>query len=191
MNERDRMIAGLPYLPTDPDLHEDRMRAREILCELNNLSPRDVEGRTRLLGMLLGKMGEKSDVALPLLCDYGYNIEVGARFFGNYNLVILDCAKVVIGDDVMIGPNVGIYTAQHPLDAAERAKLIESAAPVTIGNRVWIGGGVTILPGVTIGDNAVIGAGSVVVRDIPANALAVGNPCRVVRMIASSDHSVS
>lgn len=183
MSEREKMIAGLPYMPTDQELNEDRMRAAEILHELNGLAPRDQEGRTRLLEKLLGKMGDNVNFALPLLCDYGYNIEIGDRFFANYNFVILDCTKVIIGDDVMIGPNVSIYTAQHPLDPEERVKCIESAAPVKIGNKVWIGGSATILPGVTIGDHAVIGAGSVVVKDIPANAIAVGNPCRVVRMI--------
>lgn len=183
MSERDKMIAGLPYLPTDPGLCEDRLRAATILHELNALPPGRMDECISLLTNLFGKMGGQAGFALPLRCDYGYNIEIGDRFFANYNLVILDCAKVIIGDDVMIGPNVSIYTAQHPLDPWKRAELIETTAQVKIGNRVWIGGSATILPGVTIGDNAVIGAGSVVVKDIPANAVAVGNPCRVVRMI--------
>ena len=116
-------------------------------------------------------------------CDYGYNIEIGENFYSNHNLVILDPAKVIFGDNVFIGPNCGFYTASHPLEAEERNKGIEMAKPIKVGNNVWFGGNVTVLPGVTIGDNCVVGAGSVVVKDIPANSVAVGNPCKLIRTI--------
>ena len=124
----------------------------------------------------------------PFLCDYGYNIEIGENFYANYNLIVLDCAKVTIGDNAFIAPNVGIYTAGHPLTAEQRNSGLEYAYPITIGNNVWIGAGVHICPGVTIGDNAVIGAGSVVVKDIPPHALACGVPCKVVRYITEDDN---
>ena len=136
-----------------------------------------------LLKRLLGKTGENLIIEPPFACDYGYNIEVGENFYANVNLVILDGAKVRIGDNAFIAPNVGIYTAGHPLDASDRNKGLEYAYPITIGDNVWIGAGAIILPGVTIGDNVVIGAGSVVTKDIPACSLAVGNPCRVIRKI--------
>lgn len=137
----------------------------------------------QLLKSFLGKTGNNLIIEPPFACDYGYNIEVGENFYANVNLVILDGAKVCIGDNAFIAPNVGIYTAGHPLDAEQRNRGLEYARPVTIGHNVWIGAGVNILPGVTIGDNTVIGAGSVVTKDIPSNVLAVGNPCRVVKEI--------
>lgn len=140
-------------------------------------------GGTELLKKLLGKTGENLIVEPPFTCDYGYNIEVGENFYANVNLVILDGAKVRIGDNAFIAPNVGIYTAGHPLDASDRNKGLEYAYPITIGNNVWIGAGAIILPGVTIGNNVVIGAGSVVTKNIPAYSLAVGNPCRVIKRI--------
>ena len=119
----------------------------------------------------------------PFHCDYGYNIEIGENFYANVNCVVLDEAKVKFGDNVFVAPNCGFYTAGHPIDAAERNKGLEYARPITVGDNVWIGAGVTVLPGVTIGDNCVIGAGSVVVKDIPANCIAVGNPCKVIKTI--------
>lgn len=136
-----------------------------------------------LIRKLFGKTGRNVWVEPYFLCDYGYNIQVGENFFANYHCVILDCAKVVIGDDVMFGPQVGVYTATHPLDASARSQGLESAKEVRIGSRVWVGAGARILPGVTIGENTTIGAGSVVCSDIPPNVLAVGNPCRVIRTL--------
>jgi maltose O-acetyltransferase len=136
-----------------------------------------------LLKDLLGKTGEDFTINQPFYCDYGCNIEVGERFFANFNFTVLDEAMVRIGDDVFIGPNVSIYTACHSTDPVKRNSRQEWAEPVTIGNNCWIGGSVVILPGVTIGDNVTIGAGSVVTKDIPSNTVAVGNPCKVVKHI--------
>jgi maltose O-acetyltransferase len=132
---------------------------------------------------LLGKTGNRFEIIAPFYCDYGYNIEVGENFFANHNTVILDGAKVRFGDNVFVAPNCGFYTAGHPLDAERRNQGLEYAKPITIGNDVWIGAGVHVMPGVTIGNNVVIGAGSIVVKDIPDNSVAVGNPCRIPKHI--------
>lgn len=188
MTEREKMIAGMMYNAEDAELLEGRMRARLLCRKFNDLMPDEEEERVKALKELLGKTGERIWIEQPFLCDYGCNIEVGERFYANYNLVILDCAKVTIGDNAFIAPNVGIYTAAHPIVAEQRnIHGFEFSAPVTIGNNVWIGGGVQICPGVTIGDNTVIGAGSVVTKDIPANVVAAGNPCRVLREITLDD----
>ena len=175
MTEKEKCRLGLLYDANyDPEILADRERAKELLYDYNHLRPSEQIGRTELLKKLLGKTGEN------LL---GYNIEVGENFYANVNLVILDGAKVRIGDNAFIAPNVGIYTAGHPLDASDRNKGLEYAYPITIGNNVWIGAGAIILPGVIIGNNVVIGAGSVVTKNIPAYSLAVGNPCRVIKRI--------
>lgn len=158
-----------------------RHEAAKLLFRYNHLNPEQKEERHAILKKLLGKSGNECTILPNFHCDYGFNIEIGEYFFANVNLVILDGAKVSIGDHVFIAPNVGIYTAGHPLDAKQRRQGLEYALPVTIGNDVWIGGGSNILPGVTIGNNVVIGAGSVVTHDIPDNSLAFGNPCRVIR----------
>ena len=126
-------------------------------------------------------------ITAPFWCDYGYNIRLGKNFYSNHNLVILDGAKVIFGDNVFVGPNCGFYTAGHPIDYERRNKGLEYAYPITVGSNVWFGGGVQVMPGVTIGDNVVIGAGSVVVKDIPSNCVAVGNPCKVIREITDED----
>ena len=132
---------------------------------------------------MLGKTGDKFLIEPNFFCDYGFNIEIGENFYSNHNLVILDPAKVTFGDNVFIGPNCGFYTAEHPINSIERNKGLEYAKPITVGNNVWFGGGVNVLAGVTIGNDVVIGAGSVVTKDIPANSVAVGNPCKVIRNI--------
>jgi maltose O-acetyltransferase len=184
MTEKEKCHLGLLYDANyDKELLADRERVKELLYDYNRLRPSQQEEKTQLLKSFLGKTGNSLIIEPPFACDYGYNIEVGENFYANVNLVILDGAKVRIGANAFIAPNVGIYTAGHPLDAEQRNRGLEYARPVTIGDNVWIGAGVNILPGVTIGDNTVIGAGSVVTKDIPSNVLAVGNPCRVVKEI--------
>ena len=139
--------------------------------------------REAIIRDLLGKTGKQFLIEQPFYCDYGYNIEVGENFYANVNCVMLDGARIIFGDNVFIAPNCGFYTAGHPLDVPRRNQGLEYAYPITVGNNVWIGAQVCVLPGVTIGDNCVIGAGSVVTKSIPANSLAVGNPCRVIRQL--------
>lgn len=187
MTEKEKMLSGQLYSPINEELENDRNRAKDLTFDFNNLRPSQSQEKEALLKQLFGETGEHVWVEQPFHCDYGYNISVGEHFYANHNCVILDCAKVTIGHHVFLAPNVGIYTATHPLDAETRNQFLESAKPVTIGDNVWIGGGVTIVPGVTIGDNTVIGAGSVVVKDIPSNVLAVGNPCKPVRTITPEE----
>lgn len=183
MNEKEKMLAGMLYNPETPELIADRERVKVLCFEYNNTIPNNREKRISLMSEILGKTGDKCWIEQNFWCDYGYNIEVGENFYANHNLTILDPAKVVFGDNVFIGPNCGFYTAEHPLKAEERNKLLEYAYPITVGNNVWIGGSVTILAGVNIGDNVVIGAGSVVTKDIPSNCVALGNPCRVIKTL--------
>lgn len=180
-NQKERMLAGLLYLADRDGLPQEREACQRKLYEYNNLPPERWGEREGILRGLLGSCGASPEVNPPLRCDYGYNIHVGDSFFANYNLTVLDVAPVRIGDRCLIAPNVGIYTAGHPLDVDERAAGWEYGKPVTIGDDVWIGAGAIVLPGVTIGSGAVIGAGSVVTRDVPPGAVAVGNPCRVVK----------
>lgn len=182
MTEKEKMLAGKVYDACDPQLLAELVTTREILHEYNTMPPGDTRRMKDILRRLLGRVGDDEfNINPPFHCDYGAQISVGKRFFANFNLVILDEAHVTIGDDCFIGPNVSIYTACHSTDPVERDTRQEWALPVIIGHHVWIGGSVTILPGVTIGDNVTIGAGSVVVRDIPSNTVAVGNPCRVIK----------
>lgn len=184
MTEKEKMLAGEVYSAVDPELLSELMETREKIHEYNSLHPSETKKMKKLLNELLGHIGD-DDVIInqPFRCDYGKQISVGKRFFANFNFTVLDEAQVTIGDDCFIGPNVSIYTACHSTDPVKRNTRQEWAKPVTIGNNVWIGGSVTILPGVIIGDNVTIGAGSVVVGDIPSNSVAVGNPCKVIRNI--------
>lgn len=183
MTEREKMLSGERYDPTHPDLVQAILANQEAVQAYNMLPASQLEERTRQIKKILGSSGESVIINAPFYCDYGSNIHVGERFFANYHLTVLDTGRVTIGDDCFIGPNVSIYTACHPLEAEDRNTLQEWAEPVTIGDSVWIGGSVTITPGVTIGSRSVIGAGSVVVKDIPADSVAVGNPCRVIRRL--------
>ena len=187
MNHRERMLAGLPYLANQDGLLESRMAAQELLYTYNNLPPQRWEEQRGLLEQLLGGIGENSTILPPLRCDYGKHIVVGRDVFTNYNLTILDVCQVTIGDRTLIGPNVSIYAAGHPIAPEDRATGWEFGAEVHIGKDVWIGGSCVILAGVTIGDGAVVGAGSVVTRDVPPNSIAVGNPARVLREITQAD----
>lgn len=183
MTEKEKMLMGELYNSLDAELFDLRQYAKEVVYKFNSLKPDKVEKRMALLQSFLGSCGKNGYIEPPFRCDYGCNIEIGENFYANYNCVILDCAKVKIGNNVMFGPNVSLYTAGHPLDRETRKSGLEYAHPITIGNDVWIGGNVVILPGVNIGDGAVIGAGSVVTKDISPEVLAVGNPCKVIREI--------
>lgn len=183
MTERERMLAGEMYDPQDPELTALRNRARKLAHTYNQTAPDDSDGRLSLLQDLLGQDIQSIDIQPPFFCDYGVNIHVGEDVFMNFNCVVLDVAEVRIGDQTMLGPAVQIYTATHPLDAALRCSGRELGKPISIGRRVWIGGGAIICPGVSIGDDSTIGAGSVVTKDIPTGVFAAGNPCRVIRKI--------
>jgi maltose O-acetyltransferase len=185
--QRQRMLAGDQYLADDPQLADERLRAT-VLIEAYNRSVIDrLDERRRILAELLGAVGPDTDIRPPLYCDYGYNIRIGARTFANFGLVALDVAPIWIGDDVQIGPNVQLLTPLHPLDAESRRAKWESAQPITIGDNVWLGGGVIVLPGVHIGKNTVVGAGAVVSKDLPADVVAMGVPARVSRWLPGSD----
>lgn len=179
--EREKMLAGELYLASDEALVAARLRARRLTREFNATSEAEAEKRLEILRELLGKVGPRVEIEPPFRCDYGDHIHIGDNFYANFGCVILDCARVEIGANVLLAPNVQIYAATHPTDAAERLTLKELAAPVSIGDNVWIGGGAIICPGVSIGANTTIGAGSVVTKDIPPNVIAAGNPCRILR----------
>ena len=184
MTEKEKMLAGMIYDANyDPALIAERQECKELCRDYNTLRPKEMEAREELLRRMFGEVRGNILIEQPFYCDYGYNIRVGENFYANFNLVILDGAPVTFGDNVFIAPNCGFYTAGHPLNPVERNKGLEYARPITVGDNVWIGAGVSVLPGVTIGNNCVIGAGSVVTRDIPDNSLAVGNPCRVIKTI--------
>ena len=187
MNQKERMLAGLPYKAWLDGLEEERESCKKKIYEFNLLKPEERGKIPTLLNDLFGKTGENVWIEPPFHCDYGWNIEVGDNFFANYNLTILDVGKVTIGKNAQIAPNVSIYTAGHPIHPDSRNSGYEYGLPITIGDNVWIGGNVVILPGINIGDNVVIGAGSVVTTDIPDNMIAVGNPCRVIRQITDDD----
>lgn len=180
----ERMLAGDLYLADDPELERRAERARELAHAYHDASIRRPAEAHRLLSELLGEVGEGTVVRAPLYVDYGFNISIGPRTFVNYNLTALDVAAIRIGADCQIGPNVQLLTPTHPIEPGPRRDKLEAAAPITIGDNVWLGGGVIVCPGVSIGDDSVIGAGSVVTRDIPAGVVAVGNPARVVRPVA-------
>lgn len=180
---KERMLAGELYIADDPELARDSLRATNLTREFNDTLPEDSEGRARILRELLGTCGEGVEIRPPFRCDYGYQTHIGARTFANFGFISMDVAEVRIGSDVQIGPNVQLLTPTHPLDAEPRRDKWEAAEPITIGDNVWLGGGVIVLPGVSIGENSVVGAGSVVTKDLPAGVLAVGNPARVIRKI--------
>lgn len=183
MTEKEKQELGLSYIASDPEVLKDLAPCEQECYELNHLPPSRLEERTKRLKKLLGKTGEHFKIIAPFYCDYGYNIEIGEHFFANMNMVILDEAKVTFGDHVFVAPNCAFYTAGHALNPGERNADVQYALPIKVGSNVWIGGNVVVLPGVTIGSNVTIGAGSVVTKDIPDNAVAVGNPCKVIKFI--------
>lgn len=178
-----KMMSGQRYDASHPYLQQRLRETRRAIRTFNDLMPDQETERRALLRSLLGSTGERFTINQPFRCDYGCNIHVGENFFANFNLTVLDEAEVRIGNNVLIGPNVSIYTACHPLEVEERNKWIEWAEPVNIGDNVWIGGSATILPGVTIGDNVVVGAGAVVTKDIPSDVLVGGNPARIIKTL--------
>ncbi len=181
MSEKEKMLNGKYYDPTDNELKKDRMEARKLIHSLNQLKPAEEIKKNEIIKQLLGKTGKDFSVEPPFYCDYGYNIEVGENFYANFNCIILDVNKVLIGDEVQLGPGVHIYTVSHPSNPKERLSKNEYGEKVVIGNNVWVGGGTIILPGIEIGSDTTIGAGSVVTKDIPDNVVAVGNPCEVIK----------
>ena len=187
MNQKERMLAGLPYKAWLDGLSEERLENKKKIFRFNNLAPDSIEEKDKHIKEILGKTGQNIHIEAPFHCDYGYNIEVGENFFANYNFTVLDVGKVRIGTNAQIAPNVSIYTAGHPVHPDSRNSGYEYGISITIGDNVWIGGSVCILPGVTIGNNVVIGAGSVVTKDIPDNVIAAGNPCRIIRTITEED----
>lgn len=192
MTEKEKMRAQMLYDANyDQALLEERDKAKDLCYQYNQLRPSDKAGQREVLKKLLGKTGENFILTAPFWCDYGYNIELGENFYANHNLVILDGAKVTFGDNVFIGPDCGFHTAGHPIDFERRNRGLEYAYSITVGDNVWIGAGVQVMPGVTIGSNVVIGGGSVVVKDIPSNCVAVGNPCHVLRPITEADRKTS
>lgn len=186
-SEKDKMLSGKAYKAMDAALTAERKRAKELCYQFNQLPPSKLKERKHIIRQLGIQSPKAFYIEPPFYCDYGYNISIGENFYSNHGLVILDCAPVHIGKNVLIGPQTDIYTAGHPLDAVLRNEGWEHALPVTIGDNVWIGGNVVINPGISIGDNTVIGSGSVVTKDIPSGCIAVGNPCKVLRAITEED----
>lgn len=188
MTEKEKMMNNILYdANSDDELLADHERCLELCYEYNNLYPKDTIRQEAIIKMLLGRVGREFCIYAPFWCDYGYNIEIGNNFFANHNCIILDGAKVLFGDNVWVGPHCGFYTAGHPIDYKRRNEGLEYAFPISIGNNVWIGGGVQVMPGVKIGSNVVIGSGSVVTKSIPDNVVAVGNPCKILRAITKDD----
>jgi maltose O-acetyltransferase len=182
--EKQKMLAGELYLAADQELTSERQRARRLTRIYNSTREDELGERLEILAELFGAVGPKVEIDPPFYCDYGSNIYAGNGLYMNFGCVILDCNRVNIGENLLCGPQVQIYTAFHPTDPEIRLSGRELAAEINIGNNVWIGGGSIICPGVTIGDNSTIGAGSVVVKNIPANVVAVGNPCQINRHLA-------
>ena len=181
--QRERMLAGDLYVADDPQLAAESLRARRLMEVFNGSPADDAAGRRAILTELLAALGEDTEIRPPLYCDYGYHVSVGARTFVNFGLTALDVAPITIGDDVQIGPHVQLLTPTHPTAAGLRRDKWEAALPIVVGDNVWLGGVVVVLPGVTIGADTVVGAGSVVARDLPAGVVAVGNPARVTRTV--------
>lgn len=184
MTEKEKMEQGLWYdANNDTYLIEQRIKAKDLCFDLNQTRPGEKKKRNELIIKLLGYQPNNLELISPFMCDYGNNIKLGKNVFINSSCYFMDCGKITIGDNVFIGPSCGLYTANHPLDFQTRNQGLEQALQITIGNNVWLGGNVVILPGITIGDNCVIGAGSVVTKNIDANSIACGNPCKIIKKV--------
>lgn len=186
MTEKELQQAGKLYL-LDDTLRNAHYNSKRITRLLSATLETEVSKRKELVQELFASAGEDAYVEPPFFCDYGCNTHVGKHFYCNYDCVFLDCGRITIGDYVMLGPKVSLYTANHPIDPMVRRYHHDQGLPITIGDNVWIGGNTVVCPGVTIGENTVIGAGSVVTHDIPANVVAAGNPCRIIRPITQED----
>lgn len=182
-SEKEKMLSGLMYNAYDKEIARDRKTAKSLIIKYNKTKPNQTKKRNKILNILFKKQNVNIEIEPPFYCDYGYNIDIGNNFYANHNCIILDINKIKIGSYVFLGPNVQIYAVNHPLDPKDRNKMKEIGKPVTICDNVWIGGNSVICPGVTIGKNSTIGAGSVVVKDIPENVVAVGNPCKIVKKL--------
>lgn len=187
MTQRERMVAGLAYHADDPELAAEFAAAHRRAAEYSFIDPEDREAQYAVLKELFGSIGDECEVRAGLRLELGFNIHLGDRVFINFRATLLDIAPIRIGDDTLIGPDVKILTPTHPTDPAQRLARWESARPITIGRNVWLGGGVTVLPGVKIGDHTTVGAASVVVDDLPPGVVAVGNPARVVKELPRED----
>jgi len=187
MSEKERMLSGELYIANDKELAMDNKNARILTRLFNTSTEEQMAYRRQILKELFASSGENIHIEPPFRCDYGCHISIGENFYANYDCIIIDVCDVKIGENVLFGPRVSIYTAGHPVDAEVRNTQLEFGKPITIGNDVWIGGNTVINPGVTIGDNVVIGSGSIITKDIPSSVIAVGNPCRVLRPITIAD----
>lgn len=187
MSEKERMLAGRLYRAQGEELRAIRQKGQELVGSFNATTEKERQYRTQLLTELFDKVAGDIYMQPTLRVDYGKNITIGNHFYANFDCIMIDIAAITIGDNVMFGPRVCLYTAGHPIDPTVRNNGLEFGKPITIGNNVWIGGSVVVNPGVKIGDNVIIGSGSVVTKDIPANTIAVGNPCRVSRNITQKD----
>ena len=184
MTEKEKMLKGEIYDANyNEELLNERQHAKEMCYKYNNLNPSKLDEKKKIIKDLFGKTDKNFFIEQPFQCDYGYNVEIGENFYANINLTLLDANKIKFGNNVFVGPNCSFYTSGHPIDIKTRNQGLEYAKPIEIGDNVWIGGSVVVLPGVKIGSNSVIGAGSVVVKDIPKNSVAVGNPCKVIKEV--------
>ena len=187
MNELEKRAKGILYAANDPVIAEDLNKCKDLCFEFNSIKPSDIRKREEMLKNIFGEVKSILAVQSPFECDFGYNISIGENFYANHGLVILDGAKVKFGDNVFVGPNCGFHSAGHPIDSERRNQELEYAHPINVGDNVWFGAGVNVLPGVSIGNNVVIGAGSIVNKDIPDNVVAAGNPCKVLRNITEDE----
>ena len=186
MTAREMQSAGMLYT-LDDDLWQQHLKSKRITRALNATLETENDKRRELVQQLFGSAGEGSYIEPPFYCDYGCNTHVGKYFYCSYDCAFLDCGRITLGDRVMLGPKVGLYAVNHPIEPEVRATGLEYAKPITIGDNVWIGGSATVCPGAVIGSNVVIGAGSVVVGEIPSNCVAAGNPAKVIRQITDED----
>ena len=186
-SEYERMVQGALYNPADPQLQALAQKGRLAMERYNQLSRTEVAQRRQILAETLGEIGEKCHIESPFRVDYGCNIYLGERFYANFDCIMLDVAPIRIGANVMFGPRVSLYTATHPLDSGVRNRVVEYGKPITIGDGCWLGGNVVVNPGVTIGENTIIASGAVVTKNIPANVIAGGNPCRIIRELTEQD----